>query len=47
MSRDPRLDNLQEEPHILGVVTHGGHLLFKMAVLAIFVVACVYGIRAA
>lgn len=47
MSRDPRRDKEQEEPHILGMVNHVSHLLFKFAVLAVFGFALFYGIRAA
>lgn len=54
MSRDsaPRSgvsgqDSFQEEPRVLGFVNHGGHLLFKLAVLAVFGFALFYGIRAA
>lgn len=40
-------DSFQEEPRILGLVNHGGHLLFKLAVVAVFAFALFYGIRAA
>ena len=36
-----------EEPHVLGMVTHAGHLLFKAAVIAVFAFALFYGIRTA
>lgn len=40
-------DHLQEEPSVLGMVNHVGHILFKLAVLAVFGFALFYGIRAA
>ena len=38
---------LKDEPQVLGVVNHASHLLFKVAVLAVFAFALFYGIRAA
>ncbi|MBO4838806.1 MAG: endolytic transglycosylase MltG [Lachnospiraceae bacterium] len=40
-------DNAQEDPHVLGVVNHAGHVLFKIAVVAVFAFALFYGIRTA
>ena len=40
-------DNTQEDPHVLGVVNHAGHVLFKFAVVAVFAFALFYGIRTA
>ena len=47
MSKDLRRDKEQEEPHVLGMVNHVSHLLFKLAVIAVFGFALFYGIRAA
>ena len=47
MGRDLRRDKEQEEPHILGMVNHVSHLLFKLAVVALFGFALFYGIRTA
>lgn len=47
MSKDLRRDKEQEEPHVLGMVNHVSHLLFKLAVIVVFGFALFYGIRAA
>ena len=47
MSKDLRRDKEQEETHVLGMVNHVSHLLFKLAVIAVFGFALFYGIRAA
>ena len=47
MSKDLRRDKEQEEPHVLGMVNHVSHLLFKLAVIAVFGFDLFYGIRAA
>lgn len=47
MSPKGRRDNSQEDPHVLGVVNHAGHVLFKIAVVAVFAFALFYGIRTA
>ena len=47
MSRNLRRDKEQEDTPILGMVNHVSHLLFKLAVIAVFGFALFYGIRTA
>ena len=47
MTQKAKRDNSPDDPHVLGVVNHAGHVLFKIAVVAVFAFALFYGIRTA
>ena len=38
---------LREEPQVLGIVFHAGNVLVKLAVVAVFIFALIYGTKAA